>query len=107
MSKLKEAVEQLQNHQKQLDMDGVTVGVSREALDIVLKHVERVASVCVIMANDGIETVVCPDLSDATVARVKKKYHDEWVRGGDTRFGEPYAGSGQRFVRAEEFDVEL
>lgn len=31
-----EAIEQLRNNQKQLDMDGVTVGVSRQALDIVL-----------------------------------------------------------------------
>lgn len=31
----------LQNHQRQLDSDGVMVGVSREALDIVLKHLSE------------------------------------------------------------------
>jgi hypothetical protein len=38
-----EAVFQLTNHQQQLDEDGVMVGVSREALDVVLAHVHAVA----------------------------------------------------------------
>lgn len=35
-ARLAEAIDQLVKHQRQLDMDGITVGVSREALDIVL-----------------------------------------------------------------------
>lgn len=38
---LTSAIDQLQNHQTQLDMDGVAVGVSRQALDIVLDALAR------------------------------------------------------------------
>ena len=38
---LTSAIDQLQNHQTQLDMDGIAVGVSRQALDIVLDALAR------------------------------------------------------------------
>lgn len=38
---LTSAIDQLQNHQTQLDMDGVAVGVSRQAIDIVLDALAR------------------------------------------------------------------
>ena len=38
---LTSAIDQLQNHQTQLDMDGVAVGVSRQALEIVLDALAR------------------------------------------------------------------
>lgn len=42
-----EAILQLKNHQQQLDMDGIMVGVSRQALDEVMQYIEttRAASV--------------------------------------------------------------
>jgi hypothetical protein len=36
------AIDQLRNHQKQLDMDGVFVGVSRQAIDEVLQFIEGI-----------------------------------------------------------------
>lgn len=40
-NKLSEALEVLKNYQRQLDIDGVEVGVSREALEIVLADQQR------------------------------------------------------------------
>ena len=42
-ARLAEAIDQLVKHQRQLDMDGITVGVSREALDIVLAALSSTA----------------------------------------------------------------
>lgn len=39
--RLREAIDELETHQRQLDIDGITVGVSREALDIVLAALGR------------------------------------------------------------------
>ena len=41
---MSEAIEQLKNHQKQLDADGVMVGVSRQALDEVLDRIAELES---------------------------------------------------------------
>lgn len=40
----KEALEQLIKHQKQLDADGFMVGVSREALDVILEWITLMLS---------------------------------------------------------------
>lgn len=37
---IRPAVENLRQHQRQLDMDGIFVGVSRQALDEVLDYIE-------------------------------------------------------------------
>jgi hypothetical protein len=55
---LGEALDQLTDHQQQLDGDGVMVGVSREALDIVLDHV----------AKRGVTVDVKLDASEARAA---------------------------------------
>lgn len=41
MPDLEEALTELETHQTQLDMDGVMIGVSRQALDIVLEALAR------------------------------------------------------------------
>lgn len=39
-----EAIEQLRSHQQQLDMDGVIVGVSRQAIEEVLAYIKSLLS---------------------------------------------------------------
>lgn len=40
-----DAIEHLRNHQRQLDMDGCEVGVSRQALDEVLDYITRTRAI--------------------------------------------------------------
>ncbi len=64
--------------------------------------------VAVIMANDGVETVCTADVVDTVMARVRKKYHDEWRQSnpGAQPLDEPYCNSGHRFVRSEIRELE-
>ena len=61
---LTSAIDQLQNHQTQLDMDGVAVGVSRQAIDIVLAALSRAG----LEAGKAEEWKLIGDTVDASVA---------------------------------------
>lgn len=51
-----EAARQLRDHQQQLDMDGVTVGVSRQAIDEVLAELDRLRALLSQERSDGART---------------------------------------------------
>ncbi|MCP4258440.1 MAG: hypothetical protein GY774_13215 [Planctomycetes bacterium] len=71
---LQDAIDNLRNHQKQLDMDGCMVGVSRQALDIILKALEQSAGrITPVEQWQPIETA--PKDESLFVCRDKRKPH--------------------------------
>lgn len=62
------AEQNLRDHQTQLDMDGVMVGVSRQAIDEVLAEIERLRAALAIIAGEK----PSPDnlLGNADIARI-------------------------------------
>lgn len=63
------ALEQLRNHQRQLDMDGTEVGVSREALDMVVAIFDELQSPLAISV-----------VTDAMLDRAKAEFR-RWMEG--------------------------
>lgn len=75
MTMIEVAIEELKMHQTQLDMDGVMVGVSRQALEELLAHVATPAPPALIaglepVAGDPIEDLV-QRFSEALLAKLR------------------------------------
>jgi hypothetical protein len=61
------AVENLRNHQQQLDADGIMVGVSRQALEETLAHVELLWELLHRIRNDLAPIHYCDVVSKSCV----------------------------------------
>ena len=83
MPDLEEALSELETHQTQLDMDGVMVGVSRQALDIVLISLARAG----LEAGKAEESMRerAAELADSEAAL--RKENGVAAEAGDTRWG--------------------